>query len=79
LLLIISLLVVGFATARAGEPATSVPAGQPLSSTVVSLDGNGWLLATDPKNVGREVKWFETPRPEAKTTKVPWIIQAIGY
>ena len=75
LLFIISLLVVGFATARAGEPATSVPAGQPVSSNVVSLDGDGWLLATDPKNVGREEKWFETPRAEAKPTKVPWIIQ----
>jgi len=75
LLFIISLLVVGFATARAGEPATSVRAGQPVSSDVVSLDGDGWLLATDPKNVGREEKWFETPRPEAKPTDVPWIIQ----
>ena len=75
LLLIISLLVVGSAIARAGEAATSVPAGQPVSSTVVSLDGDEWLLATDPKNVGREQKWFETPRPEAKPTKVPWIIQ----
>jgi hypothetical protein len=45
------------------------------TSTVVSLDGSGWRLATDPQNVGREQKWFETPRPEAKLTKVPWIIQ----
>jgi len=49
-------------------------AGQ-AASTVVSLDGNGWRLATDPQNVGREQRWFETPRPEAKPTKVPWIIQ----
>jgi hypothetical protein len=32
-------------------------------------------LATDPHNVGREQKWFESPRPEAKRTKVPRIIQ----
>jgi hypothetical protein len=75
LLFIISLLVVGSTIALAGEAATSVPAGQPVSSTVVSLDGDGWLLATDPKNVGREEKWFEMPRAEAKPTKVPWIIQ----
>ena len=48
---------------------------EPPSSSVVSLNGDQWLLATDPKNVGREEKWFESPRPEAKPTKVPWIIQ----
>jgi hypothetical protein len=73
--LIISLVVVGSASARAGEAAPSSPAGQSLSSSIVSLDGDQWLLATDPTNVGREEKWFETPRPEAKPTKVPWIIQ----
>jgi len=43
-------------------------------TSVVCLDGE-WLLATDPKNVGRDGKWFLRPRPEAKLTKVPWIIQ----
>ena len=75
LLSIFSHVVVGFTTARAGEAATSVPAGQPLSSTVVSLDGDQWLLATDPTNVGRGEEWFKTPRAEAKSTNVPWIIQ----
>jgi hypothetical protein len=49
-------------------------AGQAASS-VLSLDGNQWQLATDPQNVGREQKWFDSARPEAKTTKVPSIIQ----
>ena len=44
------------------------------STMVVSLDGK-WLLATDPQNVGREQQWFQAPRPEAKETTVPWIIQ----
>jgi hypothetical protein len=44
-------------------------------SQVVSLDGEGWLLATDPKNVGRDEQWWNEPRPDAKATKVPWIIQ----
>jgi len=48
---------------------------EPPSSSVVSLDGDQWLLATDPNNVGWEEEWFETPRPEAKPTKVPWSIQ----
>jgi len=44
------------------------------ATTVFSLDGQ-WLLATDPKNVGQAEKWWTSPRPEAKQTKVPWIIQ----
>ncbi|MBN2293326.1 MAG: hypothetical protein JXM70_12930, partial [Pirellulales bacterium] len=48
---------------------------QPIKpSVVVSLDGQ-WLLAIDPGNVGCAQSWWQTPRPEAKTTKVPWIIQ----
>ena len=72
---VVVLLVLGSGIARAGEPATAGPAPQPLNSTVVSLDGDQWMLATDPKNVGREQKWFEAPQQEAKPTKVPWIIQ----
>ena len=73
-LFVIVLLIAGSGV-DAGEPLASAPAAQALSSTVLSLDGDGWLLATDPTNVGREEKWFETPRPEAKPTNVPWIIQ----
>jgi len=40
----------------------------------VSLDGT-WLLATDPRNVGRAERWWEKPRLEAKAVRVPWIIQ----
>jgi len=42
--------------------------------SVVSLDGQ-WLLAVDPGNVGVGEEWWTAPRPEAKETKVPWIIQ----
>jgi hypothetical protein len=45
------------------------------ANPVVSLDGGGWLLATDPQNVGRDQKWYEAPRPDAKPTKTPWVIQ----
>ena len=44
-------------------------------AAVVTLDGDQWRLATDPRNVGREEKWFEAPRTNAVGTKVPWIIQ----
>ena len=44
------------------------------ATMVVSLDGT-WLLATDPQDAGRGERWFAAPRPEAKPTRVPWIIQ----
>lgn len=47
------------------------------ASSVQSLDGDGWRIATDPKNEGREAKWFTAPREDAKPTKVPGIIQAV--
>lgn len=65
----VTLLVVVSSAVSVGEPvAKSGP-------TVISLDGREWLLATDPTNIGRQQEWYGTPRPEAKPTKVPWIIQ----
>ncbi len=54
--------------------AFSLPQAEPPTA-VVPLDGDDWLLAPDPKNAGREEEWFRAPRPDAKRTKVPWIIQ----
>jgi hypothetical protein len=50
-------------------------AAAPAPTAVVSLDGPQWLLAPDPKNVGREQQWFKQARPDVKRTEVPWIIQ----
>ncbi|HOZ48050.1 MAG TPA: glycoside hydrolase family 2 TIM barrel-domain containing protein [Candidatus Hydrogenedentes bacterium] len=55
-------------TCRAGYAASATP------SPVTSLDGE-WWLATDPGNVGQTETWWSSPRPDAKPTKVPWIIQ----
>lgn len=44
-------------------------------SFCIKLDGADWKLVTDPGNKGRNEKWFEAPRTEARATKVPWIIQ----
>ena len=44
------------------------------ATQMLSLDGP-WLLAVDPENVGLSGQWWTAPRPEAKATKVPWIIQ----
>ena len=52
-----------------------------MSTKVVSLDGQPWLHATDPKNVGRTEQWWNEPRPDAKPARVPGIIQEVfpGY
>ena len=46
------------------------------TAKTISLDG-AWLLAVDPQNVGRQQQWFQAPRPDAKPTRVPWIIQEV--
>ena len=72
---VVVLLVLSLGRAHASEPVASAPAPQPLSSAVVSLDGDQWLLAVDPKNVGREEKWFDKAPAEVKPARVPGIIQ----
>jgi len=51
--------------------------GKEECTKVLLLDGEGWLIATDPKNDGRQQKWFEAPVKEARPTKVPWVIQDV--
>jgi hypothetical protein len=54
--------------AEAADLPTRDPAVKPQA---ILLDGPDWKIATDPGNKGRDEKWFETVRPEAKTTSVP--------
>ena len=58
------------------DPATrpAQSAGSQGGTSILSLDGQ-WLLATDPRNIGRAEKWWEKPVAEARLAKVPWIIQ----
>ena len=44
-------------------------------SSTFSLDGEGWLLGTDPENIGRDQQWFQSPTEGAKPARVPGIIQ----
>jgi hypothetical protein len=60
---------------QGAEKALPAGRGGAILTEAVSLDGDGWLLATDPKNEGRGQKWPGAPVPGAKPTKVPWIIQ----
>jgi hypothetical protein len=46
-----------------------------LYTTSVSLDGNGWSIAIDPKDQGRDQKWFEVPVKGARPIWVPGVIQ----
>lgn len=72
-LVCVTILATGVAEDAGKELSVSPVAVGP--TTVISLSGDAWLLATDPQNVGRQEGWYESPRPEAKETKVPWIIQ----
>jgi len=65
----------GILTGIAWAMPSDVRAAECTPSRIVALDGPDWRLATDKDNKGREEKWFEGPRPEAKAAKVPWIIQ----
>ena len=67
ILAVTALLLASLATFAFGTEA--------MAATVRTLDGDGWRIATDSKNEGREANWFAAPREEAKPTKVPWIIQ----
>jgi len=60
------MLLVGSTLAPAGDGATPARDAPAAISTVISLDGDQWLLATDPANVGRQQRWFETPWPEVE-------------
>lgn len=68
-------LLVGLEPVKAEKPADSARTAKALTSAVISLDGDDWLLATDPNNEGRRQGWCHEPRSEARPTKVPWIIQ----
>ena len=57
------------------RPAAAGNAAAIKSAAVVSLDGLAWWLAPDPKNVGRDEKWWEKPAAKAKAARVPGTVQ----
>ncbi len=52
------------------EAADSSDADRLSSPTRMILLDHGWLLATDPDNVGREQEWWPAPVPGAEQTTV---------
>ncbi|MBI5819803.1 MAG: hypothetical protein HZA88_12535 [Verrucomicrobia bacterium] len=49
--------------------------GQTTNTTILSLEGNDWVVAADPDNAGRSQAWWKSPRPDAKPIRVPGIFQ----
>ena len=80
-ILLTAVIVAG--PALAADVKVSAETTNPTRATarVISLDGDGWLLAPDPENVGRKEKWYRSARKGARSTKVPWPIQCVfpGY
>jgi hypothetical protein len=62
------------------QPAFASKLDHPQSGTsgasgLASFLDKGWSISTDPDNVGKAQSWFKAPRPDAKATRVPSIIQ----
>ena len=77
----VGLGVSGSLLGRASDPsAAKTDDVTELGSASLRLDGQ-WLIATDAGNVGREQKWSAAPIAEAKSIRVPSIIQEVfpGY
>ena len=70
-----AILAVIFLAILSVVPCTAVePEADARTGRGQRLNGT-WLLAPDPKNTGRQEKWWERPVAGAKSTPVPWIIQ----
>jgi len=65
------------AVAAKEAPATPADARPSVPTTVTRLDGEGWLIATDPKNLGKRENWAATPVKGTKPTRVPSPIQDV--
>ncbi len=53
----------------------AIAGGQVIGQNIVFLDGDGWVVAADPSNIGRAEEWWKAPRADAKTVRVPGIFQ----
>jgi hypothetical protein len=77
LLTLFCLLLPAITPLRGAEKTLPAGRGGAILTATVSLDGGGWLLGLDPKNVGCEQKWFEAPRAEVKPATVPCAMQEL--
>jgi len=65
------------AAAPASEPSESDAALEARAggTAVLPLDGDGWVVAADPQNAGREQAWWRAARPDSRPVRVPGIFQ----
>ena len=54
---------------------TATAGAQAVGTTVLPLEGDGWTVAADPGNVGRDQGWWKAPLADAKPARVPGILQ----
>jgi beta-glucuronidase len=52
-----------------------VLAAELTPSQITKLDGDHWLIAADPGNIGQKEEWQKAPLPKAKPATVPKIAQ----
>ena len=64
----------GVATPRFDALAQRKKRAEGPQTLAVTLD-SGWLIATDPDNIGRQQAWFSAAQPGAKATRVPSVLQ----
>ena len=64
----------GVATPRFDALAQRKKRAEGPQTLAVTLD-SGWLIATDPDNIGRQQAWFGAAQPGAKATRVPSVLQ----
>jgi Glycosyl hydrolases family 2, sugar binding domain/Glycosyl hydrolases family 2, TIM barrel domain/Glycosyl hydrolases family 2 len=71
----ITLMSVGSLAIDGQSQAATAARANTTGTTVLSLEGNDWVVAADPNNVGRNEAWWKQARPEAKPVRVPGIFQ----
>ena len=64
-----------FALTAATLAARVAAAENQIAATFVSLEGNGWRVAADPNNAGRDQAWWKGARTDARPVRVPGILQ----
>jgi hypothetical protein len=69
------IVVIGAALLFAAGMANTQARAETVGTTVLSLEGNDWVVAADPGNTGRDEAWWKTPKPDAKPVRVPGIFQ----
>jgi hypothetical protein len=58
------------------QPPSGAMTGNEALTQVLRLDGTDWRVGIDPRNAGREAKWYQAPLKDALPATVPGVIQS---